>query len=131
MAIARKSKGQIGQIKSQANLQLLLIPTDIHPQGRVKLDPETNMPVRPKRNVLYMTTIRKNGVERQIEVNGGHAKSDNSVWRVALAGPTRYIWKYLRDELKYKLEGGDARGRKKISTPILTTEEMYEARLFV
>ena len=131
MAIVSKKSQMVGQVKSQSNLQKLLLPSEFHPHGRVKLDPETNMPEMPKRNVLHKTIIKKSGRAIEIEVNGGHALAKNSVWRAALAGPTRYIWKMLRDELKFRMEGPDRRGRRPSSVPTLMYEETNEARLFV
>ena len=111
---------------SEPHLPSLLIPTEFHPNGRVQLDPVTRMVRMPARNILYKTKVKVHGMEREIEVNGGHAKADGSVWRIALAGPTRYFWKFLRDELAYKL-----RGSHSISAPMLTDEEIMEARQFV
>ena len=121
MPIAKKTRRKEGQVKSQANLQKLLIPTDIHPTGRVTIDPKTGMPKAPKRNVLgYGERAGK-----KIEINGGHALADDSVWRIALGGPARWYWKVMRDELSRRLHGKTA-----ISAPTLTDGEMREARLF-
>lgn len=107
-----------GRVKSQANLQKLLLA------DRVKIDPVTKMPVMPRRNVLYMDTVKMTG--RQREVNGGHAKADNSIWRIALGGPARYVWKLMRDETNARIKG-----TRVISAPTLTEEEHREAREFV
>ena len=126
MAIVAKRRNYQAVKQSQPALERLLVPTDIHPRGRVQIDPKTGMPYMPRRNILYMNRIRRRGQEINVEVNGGHAKADGSVWRIALAGPTRFIWKMLRDELAYRL-----RGFRVFSAPSLTDEEMVEARQFV
>lgn len=118
MAVGKQKRRTEGVVKSQANLQKLLI------KGRVTIDPATNMPKMPRRNVLYMDTVP--GTNRPREVNGGHAKADNSVWRTALGGPARYIWKILHDELTYRIKN-----TRSISAPSLVVEEMQEAREFV
>lgn len=131
MAIVNKKKGITRRIISQANLQLLLLPSEFHPNGRVQLDPKTRMPERPDRNILYTTEIEKKGKVIEVEVNGGHALEKGSVWRVALKGPTRFIWKMLRDELHYRIDGPDRKGRKSVTAPRLLTAEMSEARMYV
>lgn len=127
MAIKARGLKQEGRMISNYNLQNLLLPSEFHPTGRIKVDPTTGLPIGPKNNVLYTNAKRMpSGRVREIPVNGGHAKADGSVWRVALAGPTRYIWKLMRDELAYRL-----RGSRSITAPTLTDEETAEARLFV
>ena len=118
MAIGKMKRKTEGRVITQTNLQKLLL------SGRVTIDPETKMPYMPKRNVLYMDTVPNS--RRPREVNGGHAKTDGSVWRVALAGPARYIWKLMKDEVNYRVFN-----KRVISAPILTQEEMQEAREFV
>lgn len=112
--------------QSQPDIARLLIPTEFHPNGRIQIDPSTGMVRMPKRNVLYKTKKRVRGVVKEVEENGGHAKADDSVWRIALGGPARYFWKLLRDEMSYRL-----RGSKSVSAPTLTDEELTEARQFV
>ena len=109
------------RVQTQVNLQKLLL------SGRLKLadlDPKTSMPKMPRRNVLYEVKLK--GTNRMIEANGGHAKAEGSVWRIALAGPARYIWKIMRDEANYRVYG-----KRSISAPPLMPEEMIEARQFV
>lgn len=126
MAIVAKKRRTEGRIITQVNLQKLLIPTEFHPKGRVQLDVETGMIKGPRNNVLYKTKKKIGGREIELPVNGGHAKNDGSVWRVALNGPARYFWKLLRDEMAYRL-----RGSRSISAPKLVDEELVEAREFV
>jgi len=113
-----------GRVKTTVNLQNLLLPTEFHPKGRVVLDPKTNMPKVPKREILYMDTVKATGRKR--EVNGGHAKKEGSVWRTALRGPSRYLWKAMRDEMNYRVKN-----TRCITAPELVEEEAYEARQFI
>ncbi len=109
------------RVQTQVNLQKLLIG------GRLTLadlDPKTSMPKMPPRNILYEAKVPNS--QRMREVNGGHAKADDSVWRIALAGPARYIWKIMRDECNYRVYG-----KRVISAPPLMPQEMIEARQFV
>lgn len=124
MALGKMKTRTEGRVITQVNLQKLLMPSEFHPEGRVKLDPKTRMPEMPKRRVLYMDKVRATGRDR--EVNGGHALANDSVWRTGLGGPARYIWKFMRDEMNYRLKGS-----RVISAPPLTEEESLEARQFV
>lgn len=124
MALGKMKARTEGRVITQVNLQKLLMPSEFHPDGRVQLDPKTRMPKMPKREVLYMDTVKATGRPR--EVNGSHALAEGSVWRTGLAGPSRYIWKFMRDEMNYRLKGS-----RVISAPILTEEEAKEARQFV
>ena len=126
MAIVAKRRNFQAVNQSQPALERLLIPSDIHPNGRVQIDPKTGMPYMPQRNVLFKSKITRRGVTKEIDVNGGHARKDGSVWRIALGGPTRYMWKLLRDELAYRL-----RGFRVFSAPALDDGEILEARQFV
>jgi hypothetical protein len=119
MAVGKMKRRTEGRVITQSNLQKLLL------KGRVKIDPATNMPVMPKRNVLMMGVSPH---QRPMEINGGHAKADDSVWRVALGGPSRFVWKFMKDEVDYRVKGG---GTRVISAPVLTQEEVIEAREFV
>jgi len=113
-----------GRVITQVNLQKLLMPSEFHPDGRVQLDEKTHMPKMPKRRVLYMDTVKATGRSR--EVNGGHALKDGSVWRTGLGGPSRYIWKLMREELLFRTKG------ERVSlAPSLAEEESVEAREFV
>ena len=124
MALGKMKARTEGRVITQVNLQNLLLPSEFHPEGRVKLDPKTQMPVMPKRNVLYMDTVKQTGRPR--EVNGGLALKDGSVWRTALAGPSRYIWKMMRDELAFRFKGS-----RVTTAPELMEGEAIEARQFV
>lgn len=124
MALGKMKTRTEGRVITQVNLQNLIMPSDLHPKGRVELDPTTHMPKMPKRNVLYTDIVKNTGRTR--EVNGGHALAGGSVWRTALAGPSRYVWKVMRDELNYR-----TKGKRVITAPDLTEEESVEAREFV
>lgn len=126
MAIVAKKRRTEGRVITQINLQKLLIPTEFHPKGRVQIDTATGMVVGPRNNVLYKTKKKIGGREVELPVNGGHAKTEGSVWRVGLSGPARYFWKMLRDEMAYRL-----RGSRAITAPKLMDEELQEAREFV
>ena len=126
MAIVAKRRNFQAVVQAQPSLHKLLIPTEFHPHGRVQINPVTGMVDMPQRNILYMNKIRRRGREIEVEVNGGHAKADKSVWRLALSGPARYFWKLMRDEMMYKL-----RQTRTISAPVLEDAEMMEARQFV
>lgn len=126
MAIVAKKRRTEGRVITQVNLQKLLIPTEFHPKGRVQLDAATGMIKGPRNNVLYKTRKKIGGREIELPVNGGHAKNEGSVWRVALNGPARYFWKMLRDEMAYRL-----RGSRAITAPKLEDAELLEARQFV
>ncbi len=113
-----------GRVISQVNLQKLLMPTEFHPDGRVQLDAKTRMPKMPKRNIAYKDVVKRTGKER--EVNGGHALAEDSVWRTGLGGPARYIYKYMRDQLHYKMKGS-----RVTTAPDLVEDEAKESRQFV
>src|SRR3990167_10193675 len=121
MALGKMRVRTEQRVDTQVNLQKLLIA------GRIQLadlDPKTKMVKMPPRNVLYEAKIPNS--QRMREVNGGHAKAEGSVWRIALGGPARYIWKIMRDQCNYVIQG-----KRSISAPPLTMEEMKEAREFV
>lgn len=124
MALGKMKQRTEGRVITQVNLQKLIMPSEAHPEGRVQLDPKTHMPKMPKRRVLHMDVVKATGRPR--EVNGDHALADDSVWRIALGGPSRYIWKFMRDEINHRLKG-----TRSISAPMLTEEEALEARQFV
>ncbi len=127
MAIVAKKRKVEGQLKGpQVNVLKLMQPTDIHPNGRIQLDAATGTIKGPRNNVLYKTKKRINGREVELSVNGGHARATDSVWRIALSGPSRYFWKLMRDEMAYRL-----RGIRSTSAPKLDDGELLEARQFV
>ena len=113
-----------GSVKSQINLQKLILPSEFHPNGRIQLDEKTRMPKMPKRTVAYKDVVKRTGKER--EVNGGHALAEDSVWRTGLGGPARYFYKLMRDQLHFKMKG------VRITTaPDLGEDEAKESRQFV
>ena len=127
MPIVGKQKRLEGRVMSQPNIPKLMLPSEFHPNGRIQIDPVTKRPVSPDRNVLYKKEINRRGAKMVIEVNGGHALKEGSVWRIALGGPSRYLWKFMRDQMHYKMHGS-----RSISAPKeLMDGEMKEARAFV
>lgn len=97
--------------------------------GRLKLTPEGDVVGQPINNVLY---VQEKPIKHEsgmllgtlkIEVNGGHAHMEGSVWRVALGGPKKYHEKVLKDEQR-KIRQGEVGFRP--STPELTEEEFAE-----
>jgi hypothetical protein len=50
---------------------------------------------------------------------------DDGIWRTALAGPTRYVWKLLKDEQNFRIDGVRPK-----SAPKLSPAEMTDARRF-
>jgi hypothetical protein len=113
------------------NIQKLLKPTKFHPKGRIKIDPTTGEPVNTKNNVIgtHTKVIRhESGIEIgrvEIPVNGGHAKAEGSVWRIALGGPKKYHQKVLADRERLLLYG-----KSEKSAPHLELEEMQEYRMY-
>lgn len=97
--------------------------------GRIKLTPTGDVEGQPQNNVLYVQEKQikhESGIvigTQKIEVNGGHVRAIDSVWRVALSGPKKYHEKVLKDE-KRKVRVGEIGFRP--STPELTDEEFAE-----
>lgn len=125
MAIVAKKRKVEGQLKGpQPNVLKLLTPTEFHPNGRIQM--EAGRIKGPQSNIIAKLTRKtQDGRTVELPVNGGHVRADGSVWRVALRGPARYVWKLMRDEMAYRL-----RGSKAITAPRLVDEEFLEARQF-
>lgn len=109
----------------KADVEKLLQHTEVHPKGRIQLDPETGRVKNPQNNVLYRSKkkVRSEGKiigEIDVSVNGGHVLAENSVWRIALRGPSKYHWKVMQDERRFLLGKGDR------SAPELTLPEEEE-----
>lgn len=127
MAVGKIRTKTENKMTTQINLQRLLIPTEYHPRGRVQIDAKTGLVMGPRNGILYrQKKIGRDGREVERIVNGGHATNPGNLWRTALNGPARYIWKLMRDELAWRL-----RGQRLLAAPILTDEEYKDARLFV
>lgn len=123
MTTAQKKGGRV-------DLQSLLVHTKEHPQGRVQIDPSTGLVKNPKNSVLFMKKMKVKADNvviglRDIEVNGGHAKAEGSVWRIALAGPAKYHAKVMADDHRFMYQGKQDR-----TAPELTVDEMKEYQFF-
>ncbi len=124
------TKTSVSKKGGRADLASLLVHTPIHPQGRVSIDPETGLIRNPKNNVLFTKKInvKADGVTlgtRDIDVNGGHAKKEGSVWRIALAGPSYYHQMVTSDDYRYTYKGTTSR-----TAPELTPDEHEEYQYF-
>lgn len=114
----------------KADVEKLLEHTDIHPEGRIQIDPATGKIRNPKNNVLFKkkVQVKLDGMtvaEKEIEVMGGHVKAENSVWRIALKGPSRYHWKVIQDDERFRFRGIASK-----SAPVLENEELKEYQYF-
>lgn len=114
----------------RVDLEKLLEHTEIHPQGRVQIDPATGKLRSPKNNVLFTKKIKVKlegqvVAEKEVRVNGGHVKNEGSVWRIPLNGPARYHWKVMQDDHRFTISG-----RMDRSAPRLEHEEMEEYQYF-
>lgn len=124
------TRTQTSKKGGRADLQSLLLHTPHHPKGRVQIDPDTGMVKNPKNNILFKKNIPVK-VEGQViglqevPVNGGHAKKDGSVWRIALGGPVRYHLMVVADDYRFTYQGRNDR-----TAPTLTPEEFEEYQFF-
>jgi hypothetical protein len=114
----------------RADLQSLLLHTKYHPKGRVEIDPMTGLVKNPKNNELYKKRIPVKVEstiigEKEIAVNGGHARYQDRAWRIALKGPSRYHNMIVMDDYRHTYQGRSDR-----TAPELTPQEHEEYLFF-
>ncbi len=96
--------------------------------GRIKLAPDGEVVGQATNKVIHVDKrpIKVQDVvvgHKEIPVYGGHATMGDSVWRVALQGPTKYHQKILNDNKRKELHGETG---FRPSAPELTNEEAQE-----